>query len=317
MTNIASNLIKLDRRRFLGTTAAGATAAFIGLPTWARAAGNDTLVVSSGGEAITLDPHISFDGTSPLLWRASYETLLKYDGNSLNIIPNLAESFSISEDRLTYTFKIRSGIKFADGEPLDAAAAKFNIERQIAVEQGIAYAFWAVEAIETPDDMTVVIKLNTPQDGFLSAFSNTYSPYMISPKAIKEHEEDGDWAQGWLRHNMVGTGPYILKSYTQAQQAVFERNPDYWRGWEGDHFERLVVKYIQESTTTRLLIEEGEIDISLFLPDDVVEALDGKPGIRVTDEPSFNLYYIVLPTHVGPTRDVRVRKAISQPGSTT
>jgi peptide/nickel transport system substrate-binding protein len=311
MTKFSSSPIALDRRRFLGATAAGATAALIGIPTRARAAGKDTLVVSSGGEAITLDPHISFDGTSPLLWRASYETLLKYDGGSLDIIPNLAESFSISEDRLTYTFKVRPGVKFTDGEPLDAAAVKFNIERQIAVEQGIAYAFWAVEGIETPDDMTVVIKLNTPQDGFLSAFSSTYSPYMISPKAIKEHEEDGDWAQGWLRHNMVGTGPYILKSYTQAQQAVFERNPDYWQGWDGEHFERLVVKYIQESTTTRLLIEQGEIDISLFLPDDVVEALDGKPGIRVTDEPSFNLYYIVLPTHVGPTQDLRVRKAIS------
>ena len=311
MNKLANDMARLDRRRFLFAAGTTTAAVLVGAPLRVRAAGADTLVVSSGGEAITLDPHVSFDGTSPLLWRASYETLLKYEGSSLNIVPNLAESFAISDDGLTYRFKIRSGITFADGEALDAAAVKFNIERQIAVEQGIAYAFWAVEAIETPDDMSVVIQLSSPQDGFLSAFAGTYAPYMISPRAIRENEMDDDWAQGWLRENMVGTGPYVMQSYTHAQQAVFQRNPDYWQGWEGNHFERIVVKYIQEASTTRLLIEQGEIDVALYLPDDVVEALDGKPGISVTDEPSFNLYYIVLPTQLGPTQDVRVRRAIS------
>ena len=305
------NFKTVSRRQFLGTTVAGATIAMAGYPRRGHAAGSDTLVVSSGGEAITLDPHISFDGTSPLLWRACYESLLRYKGGTLEIEPHLAEDYSISADGLTYTFKIRPGVTFSDGTPLDAAAVKFSIDRQIAVEQGIAYAFWPVESVETSDDMTVVVTLNTPQDGFLSAFAGTYTPYIISPTAVREHEVDGDWAQGWLRHNMVGTGPYLLKSYTQSQQAVFERNPNYWRGWDGDHIERIVVKYIKEATPTRLLLEEGEIDIALYLPDDVVEALDGTPGVVVTDESSFNLYYIVLPTHIEPMNDIRVRQAIS------
>ena len=153
-----------SRRQFLGTTAAGATVAMVGFPRPGRAAGTDTLVVSSGGEAITLDPHISFDGTSPLLWRACYESLLRYKGSSLEIEPHLAEDFSVSANGLTYTFKIRPGVTFSDGTPLDAAAVKFNIDRQIAVEQGIAYAFWPVESVETSGDMTVVVKLNTPLD---------------------------------------------------------------------------------------------------------------------------------------------------------
>ena len=300
-----------SRRQFLGTTVVGATAAMAGFPRSARAAGKDTLVATSGAEAVTLDPHVTFDGQSPLLHRAVYESLLKYKGSTLEIVPHLAESYSVSEDGLVYTFKIRPGITFTDGERLDAAAVKLSLDRQVAVEQGMAYAFWPVESIEATDDMTVVVTLNTPQDGFLSGFAGTFTPYMISPKAIRENEVDGDWAQGWLRHNMVGTGPYVLKVYTQSQQAVFERNPDYWRGWDGEHFERIIVKYIQEATTTRLLLEQGEVDIALYLPDDVVEALDGTPGVVVTDEPSFNLYYIVLPTHVGPTQDVRVRQAIS------
>src|SRR5215203_131716 len=91
------------------------------------AADAKTLVVASGADAVTLDPQVSFDGQSPLLWRAVYENLVSYDGDTLDIVPHLAESYEISEDGLTYTFKIRPDISFTDGAPLDAAAAKFSI----------------------------------------------------------------------------------------------------------------------------------------------------------------------------------------------
>jgi peptide/nickel transport system substrate-binding protein len=277
----------------------------------ARAADKDTLVIASGADAVTLDPGVSFDGQSVLLWRGVYEGLLKYEGGTTEIIPNLAESYNISTDKLTYTFKIRQGIKFSDGETLDAAAVKFNIDRQVALKQGIAYALGPITKIETPDDQTVVLHLSAPSDGLLSAFAGLYTVEMISPKAIKDHQTNNDWAQAWLRDHMVGTGPYMLQSYTQSQQAVFTQNPTYWRGWDGDHFKRVIVKYIHEPSTERLLLQQGEIDVALFMPDDVVESLDGKPGITVTNVPSFNLYYIVLPTKKGPTADVKVRQAIA------
>lgn len=305
---------RLDRRRTLqSAAAAGVAATALGrlAPREAAAADAKTLVVASGADAVTLDPQVSFDGQSPLLWRAVYERLVEYDGDTLDIVPRLAERYDISDDGLTYTFKIRPGITFSDGVPLDAAAAKLSIERQIGVEQGIAYAFANVTSIETPDDMTVVLTLSAPSDGVLSAFAGAYAPYIISPKAIQEHEQDGDLAQGWLRDNMVGTGPFVLDSYSQSQQAVFSRNQSYWGGWDGDHFDQLFVKYVKEPATERLLLEQGEIDVALFLPDDAVEDLDGTAGIVVTDVPSWNLYYIVLPTREGPTADKRVRQAIS------
>jgi len=277
----------------------------------AYAAGKDTLVVASGADAVTLDPGVSFDGQSPLIWRGVYEALLSYKGNTVEIVPELAESYSISDDKLTYTFKIRKGIKFTDGEPLDAAAVKFNIERQIKIKQGIAYALGPIKTIEAPDDSTVVLQLSAPSDELLSAFAGMYTVKMISPKAIKEHEKNNDGAQAWLRDHMVGTGPYVLKSYTQSQQAVLDRNPAYWRGWDGNHFNRVIIKYIHEPSTERLLLEQGEIDAALFLPDDVVESLDGKPGITVTNVPSLNLYYLVLPSKKGPTANVKVRQAIA------
>lgn len=303
----------VSRRRAIQGVVAGASVLALGgrAGQEAMAADAKTLIVASGADAVTLDPQVSFDGQSPLLWRASYETLLAYDGDTLDLVPHLAESFEVSEDGLTYTFKIRPNITFSDGEPLNAAAVKLSIERQIGVQQGIAYALANVTAIDTPDDMTVVLTLSAPSDGALSAFAAMYSPYIISPKAIKDNEVDGDWAQGWLRDNMVGTGPFLLDSYSQSQQAVFSRNPNYWKGWDGEHPEKLFVKYVKEPATLRLVLEQGEVDTALFLPDDAVEEMDGEEGIVVTNAPSFNLYYLVFNTVEGPTADKKVRQALS------
>lgn len=298
-----------SRRSVLAAGAGGLALSFMGGRV--LAAGKDTLVITSGADAVTLDPGASFDGQSPLLWRGAYESLLDYKGDTLEFAPALAESYEASEDKKTYTFKIRKNVKFTDGESLDAAAVKFNIERQIKIKLGIAFALSPITSIETPDDSTVVLKLSDPSDGFLSAFAALVTVGMISPKAIRENEKDNDGAQAWLRDNMVGSGPYMLRSYTQSQQAVLMRNPDYWRGWDDDHFERIIVKYVHEASSARLLLEQGEVDVALFMPDDVVEALDGKPGITVTNVPSYDLYYLMLNCKKGPTADPKVRRAIA------
>jgi peptide/nickel transport system substrate-binding protein len=146
----------------------------------------------------------------------------------------------------------------------------------------------------------------------LSAFAGAFSVMMISPKALKDHTVSADLAQKWLHDNMVGTGPYLMQQYTQGQSARMTYNPNYWGGWNGPHIRDAVVQYVHEPTTERLLLEQGQADVGLFLPDDTIEQMDGQKGIYVTDvEKSLLAYYLVLPSSKGPTKDKKVRQALS------
>lgn len=277
----------------------------------AGTAGGTTLVITSGAKPVTLDPMVSFDGQSPLLWRCSYETLVRYKGATAELEPHLAESFEFEATRKPrLVFHLREGATFSDGTPVDAAAVKLSIERQIAVKNGIAYALTALESIETPDDHTVVVNFKRYVDGQPQAFGGQLGLYIISPKAIGEHK-GGDWAQTWLRSNMVGSGPYVLTDYKLGQQATFARNEKYWGGWDGDHFERVIVKYTTDPSAQRLSLVAGESDLALFLPDDVLHSLRKQAKIDVRSFDSWTVQYIGLPCRTGPTAKRTVRQALS------
>jgi peptide/nickel transport system substrate-binding protein len=268
------------------------------------------LTMTSGATPVTLDPGVSLDGQSPLLWRCVYEPLLQFKGSSIDVQPRLAQAYELDNTKDTLIFHLRPNVAFTDGAPMDAAAVKLNIERQIAVKQGISYALTTVKSVETPDDHTVVINLSGYSDGLIYGFASLYGLYMISPKALTDHKGN-DWAQSWLRSHMVGTGPYTLSNYQLNQQAQFARNEKYWDGWNGAHFERVVVQYVSDPSSGRLELERGQSQIGFYLPDDVVYAMRSEKQVHVTDDPSFNVYYLGLPCKTGPTASKAVRQAIS------
>ena len=268
------------------------------------------LTMTSGATPVTLDPGVSLDGQSPLLWRCVYEPLLQFKGSTIDVEPRLAQAYELDNAKNTLVFHLRPDVTFTDGTALDAAAVKLNIERQIGVKQGIAYALSTVKSVEAPDDHTVVVNLSGYSDGLLYGFASLYGLYLISAKALTDHKGK-DWAQSWLRSNMVGTGPYTLQNYQLNQQASFSRNEKYWAGWKGAHFERVLVQYVSDPSSGRLELERGQSQIALYLPDDVVYSMRSEKSVTVTDDPSFNVYYLGLPCRTGPTANKAVRQAIS------
>jgi len=234
-----------------------------------------------------------------------YETLLRYDPADDTFTPILATEYSSSEDGLTWTFKIREGVKFHDGTDLDAEAVKFSIDRTIELGQGAAFIWDPVESIDVVDPYTVEFKLKyaAPID-LISA--SAYGSFILSPTAAQSNPDD--W---FTQGNEAGTGPYMLQSYQPGEQVVLTQFPEYWGGWEGEHYEKAVIRAVSEAATKRQLVTKGDVDITMELPAEDLEALKSDPNVEVLAAPSFQNLFLMMNTQVEPMDNVLVRQAMS------
>jgi len=255
----------------------------------------------------TWDPIASFSTEAAYLPNV-YETLLKINksGSAETYTPVLAESWSVSEDKLSYTFNLRPGVKFHDGEPMNAAAVKASIEA--AKDHGGAGFIWAsLDNVEVVDDLTVKFNLSNPQPVDLIA-SSMYAAYIVSPKALEGFAADENfWADG----KSYGTGPYMVESYTPDVEAVFTQNPEYWGGWEAGQYEKVVASLVPEATTRQQMLEGGEVDLAERLPSENLDTFESDPNYTVFKEPSFFNYIAYFNTLRPPLDNVKVRRALS------
>ena len=154
---------------------------------------------------------------------AIFETLTYLDANG-KAQPRLALSWEPSEDFKMWTFKLRPGVKFHDGTPFNAAAYKANFDRQKDPANKCRCAFYiaGIISVEAPDELTVVYNLKDPAVNFpaLVSYANQNAA-VHSPTAWKTKGDD-------YNRNPVGTGPYVLKSWTAGDRMILEKNPDYW-----------------------------------------------------------------------------------------
>src|SRR5215218_6734442 len=317
----------LSRRTMLkGAAAAGLAAPLSGLiaPSAANAVvalqeGNGTtLIVGADASPSDLDPQSQYDYRSTMVVRSIYEGLVGLVGSATDEFEGLvAESWEANEDQSVWTFKLRPGLTFHDGSPCDSAAVKASYERLLAMGRGavnvVSRFVSDPKQIETPDPETIVFNLGVPQPLFLSAMAATYGPQIINAKVVMEHEEEGDFGNAWLQLNAegTGTGGWKLASFEPGQEAILERNPDYWRGWEGNHFERIIVRVVPEFATMRQLVEAGDVDImDRFIIDfDAIDELQQVPTLNVDLGESTEVIYLIM-TVAGPLASPEARQAL-------
>jgi peptide/nickel transport system substrate-binding protein len=165
----------------------------------------------------------------------------------------------------------------------------------------------------TPDPETIVFDLGAPQPLFLSAMAATYGPQIVNTKVVMEHEVDGDFGNAWLQLNAegTGTGAWILASYEPGQEVTLERNESYWRGWEGNHFERIIIRVVEEPATMRQLVEAGDVDImDRFTVDfEWIDELKQIPTLTVDLGNSTEVIYLIM-TQAGPLASPEARQAM-------
>ncbi|KQS88182.1 MULTISPECIES: ABC transporter substrate-binding protein [unclassified Rhizobium] len=310
------------RRMLLSTTAA----AFLALTPFAASAqdapaqGGD-IVVTYKDDITTLDPAIGYDWVNWSMIKSLYSRLVDYEPGTANIVPSLAESFTVAPDGLSYEFKLRKGVKFSNGREVVASDVKYSIERAVNPKtQGPGAGFFGAIAgfddltggksetlsgIETPDDGTVIFKLSRPDATFLHVLAINFAS--IVPKEAVEA------AAGDFGKKPVGSGTFILKDWTIGQQLVFERNKDYFVK-DMPHIDSFKVEVGQEPLVALLRLQKGEVDIAGdgIPPAKFLEIKNSPEGAQmIVDGEQLHTGYVTLNTKVKPFDDVKVRQAVN------
>jgi peptide/nickel transport system substrate-binding protein len=261
------------------------------------------------------DPDVFYQADGLNLTTGAYEGLLRYKPNAEppEIEPHLAESYEVSDDGLTYTFKLREGVKFHDGTDFNAEAMVKSFERREAVNAGPAFYVSFIESTETPDPYTLVIHLKEPNNSFLGLVASPYGFKAVSPTAIEEHEVDGDQAQAWLSTHSAGTGPYEITKFEPGDYEM-QRFEDYWgeAPFVPACYENVHVRVIPDFTTQALELENGGLDIMIhgIAKNDLPRFED--QGFEVFRTFGINYVVLHLNTHDGPFSDPAIRAAVPQ-----
>jgi peptide/nickel transport system substrate-binding protein len=275
-------------------------------------------VIANSESPDNADPAQTLNAANSLLQRGMYEGLLTLKGSSLSEVePVLAESFTTNPDKSVWTFKIRKGVTFSDGAPLDAQAVYDSYARTIVNK----FPTWNIlgrfvgddptKTMKVVDPETLVFTFASPQPLFSLALAAAYGTGIISPKAIKEHTKGTDAAKEWLTTNAVGTGPYLLEKFATNDEFILARNPKYWRGWENPNkFEKIIIKVLPENSTRRQLLEKGDADIGTLTNPDDRQALAQTGQFAIGNADLIRIDYATYNPH-GVLKDPRVRQAIS------
>ncbi|MDF1522218.1 MAG: ABC transporter substrate-binding protein [Trueperaceae bacterium] len=261
-----------------------------------------TLVAAWAQEPVGLDPRITSAMSSYQVLENVLDTLIILDADQ-NLVPSLAESWTVADDGLTVTFDLRDGVKFSNGKDLTAADVVTVFERILDPETGSgnAWRLAAVDAVTAPDAGTVVFALNAPSPSLLGHLASIKALGIFDPAGI---------ADGSVNARPVGTGPFMIADYQPGTRVLLERNPYYWE--EGlPYLDAVDIRIIGDETVRRTALVTGDIDWAFAVPPQSVEELSARDDVVVDAAAAGAYHYLGVNTREGPLADPRVRQAIA------
>ena len=253
-------------------------------------------------DMITLDPAEIFEFSGAEYAANTYDRLINYDvDNVSNIYGGVANSWEIAEDGVTYTFKIRNNIIFPTGNKLTADDVVFSLQRVIKLNKSPAFILNQFgftpenlyQTIVKLDDYTVQLTIDKPYAPTFFLYCLTSTPgSIVDMKEVMAHEVEGDLGHNWLKTAYAGSGPYTLKTWKPSESLILDRNDTYWNN--PAKIKRVVLRHIAESTTQRLLLEKGDIDIARNLQTDDIKGLADNKDIKIRKKAKGAVYYLGL-----------------------
>ncbi|WFP66228.1 ABC transporter substrate-binding protein [Mesorhizobium sp. WSM4904] len=273
----------------------------------------DTLVEGFAiDDIISMDPGEAFELSTAEVTGNTYDLLVRLDlSDTSKVKGDLAESWTVSDDGLTYTFKLKPGMKFASGNPITAADVAYSFERAIKLDKSPAFIINqfgisgdnVTEKAKAVDDTTfqfVVDKAYAPSF-VLNCLSATVAS-VVDSKLVKEHvaavtpsadyKWDNDFGNAWLKTGYAGSGPYKLREWRANEAVVLERNDNY--NGEKAKLARVIYRNMKESSAQRLALEAGDIDVARNLEPNDLDAVAKNADLATTSAPKGTVYYISL-----------------------
>jgi peptide/nickel transport system substrate-binding protein len=272
------------------------------------------LVYGRGGDSVSLDPARETDGESLNVCDNIFETLVRFKPGTTEIEPGLAESWEVSADGKEYVFKLRSGVRFHDGTPMDGAAVVFSLMRQHdpkheAYGHSKSWDYWGdmgfgklIKSIDAVAPDKVRFVLNHREAPFLANLAMSFAA-IVSPTAVRKHKQD-------FARNPVGTGPFKFGSWTRGERIVLNRFDDYW-GTKA-HLQRVIIRSLPDSAARLNAFLAGEIQMmNLPTPDQVAAIRKARKDAQVIQKEAMNVAYLAFNTKKKPFDNVKVRQAIN------
>ncbi len=285
--------------------AAASVALFAGLtpPAVQAETPADTLVMAwSIDDVISLDPAEVFEFTASEILGNSYQGLIGYNVENVSeIFGVIAESWEVAPDGLSISFKIREGMKFASGNPITADDVVFSLTRAIKLDKSPAFILTQFglnadnvdEMVVKTDDNTVQFKMDKAYAPTLVLYCLTATVgFIVDQKLAMENEVDGDFGYNWLKTAYAGSGAFTIREWRANEVVVMERNDNY--SGEAAPMARAIYRHIPETSTQRLLLEKGDIDIARNLGAEEIQALADNPDIVIDSGVKGAVYYLGL-----------------------
>lgn len=234
-----------------------------------------------------------------------FSKLMLYTSDFSSLQGELAESWEVSEDGTQLTIKLRDGVTWHDGEPFTSADVKFTIETAAHPDSAsyIGAKFAGVTAIDTPDDLTVVLTLDKPNAALLDAFTFLV---MLPEHALRDIAPADLATSDWWLSNPIGTGPFKWKAYEPGQYIELEAYDDYWRG--RPKLDGIINRFFPEAGSSVIALRSGDIAFTYLTLDEAL-ALQGEDGFDVLEGPSQVLNYLGFDLTDPRFADQRVRQA--------
>ena len=273
----------------------------------------DTLVEGFAfDDILSMDPAEAYELSAAEITGNTYSLLVRLDINDTSKIKaDLAESWSVSDDHLTYTFKLKPGLKFASGNPITAEDVAWSFERVVKLDK--SPAFILTQFGLNGDNVTEKAKATDPNT-FTFTVDKPYAPSfvlncltatvaeVVDKKLVLQHVKpvtpsadykyDNDFGNAFLKTGFAGSGPFKLREWRANEAIVLERNDNYYG--EKAKLNRVIYRFMKESSAQRLALENGDIDVARNLSPTDLQAIEKNPQLASTSAPKGTIYYMSL-----------------------